>query len=247
MDGTDVIFRLPAMTANRRRMLGVIVGVGVLHAGTFALLALQRTPPSPPPPPVFDVELVRPPLPPPPPPPPPTPAPTAGGGAPAAPSRIHTPPVVRPVPPEVPAPRVQAPEPALVVGVAPISSGAPGMGQGGTGAGTGAGDGDGDGPGSGAPPLILRGASQAEILPFVPPAARAARRSGRGSVSCVIRADTRLEDCRIVGETPPGFGFGEAALTIAPRYFRFRPPTGAGGRAVEGYRVTVFVQFGRGG
>ena len=240
-------FRPPALTVKRRRMLGVIVGVGVLHAGAFALLALQTQPQAEPAPPVIEVELFRPPLPPPPPAPPPEPAPTAGGGAPAAPSVIHTPPVVRPVPQEVIAPREQAPEPALVIGVAPISSGAPGMGQGGTGNGTGSGNGDGDGPGSGAPPLILRGASEAEILPFVPPETRRARKSGRGSVSCVIRADTRLEACRIVGETPPGFGFGEAALTIAPRYFRFRPPTSADGRSVEGYRVTVFVQFGRGG
>ena len=79
----------------------------------------------------------------------------------------------------------------------------------------------------------------------MPQAARAARRAGRASVNCVIRSDTRLEDCRIVSETPPGLGFGEAALRIAPMYFRFRPPTTAAGRAIDGYRVTVFVQFGR--
>ena len=48
-----------------------------------------------------------------------------------------------------------------------------------------------------------------------------------------------------VSETPPGQGFGAAAVTVAEAYFRFRPPMSASGRPVEGQRVTVFVQFGR--
>ena len=233
------------MTADRRHRLGVIASVGLAHAGLFALLSLTQAPIRPADPPVFDVELFRPPPLQAPPPPPPPPAETTGGGAPAAPSRIHTPP--RPVdqPPELPAPPVQAPEPALVVGVAPVAGPTPGMGQGGEG--TGSGTGDGDGPGSGGTgPLILRGPSQAEILTVVPPAARAARRSGRSSINCLIRIDQRLEACRVVDETPAGFGFAEAALR-ASVFFRFRPPMTGAGRPVEGQRVTVFVQFGRPG
>jgi len=237
------------MTAQTRRTeqwrkAGILGSIALVHSCVFALLSITQAQPETLPPPVIEVELFAP-IVPPPPPPPPTPAPTAGGGAPAAPSVVHTPPP-RPIArPEVVAPPAKAPEQPLFIGAAPVAGPTPGMGQGGIGAGSGTGDGDGDGPGSGAPALILRGASQAEILPLVPQAARRARQSGRGSVSCVIRADTRLEACRVVSETPEGFGFGDAALRIVPQYFRFRPPTTASGRVVEGFRVTVFVQFGR--
>ena len=236
----------------RKRKLTGLASVGVvalLHVGVFALIGLSQvtprlieTPQAP-----IVVELFRPPLPPPPPPPPPPPQPPTaqpGGGAPAAPS------IVRPSPrtverPELVAPPVPAPEQPLVVGVAPIASPTPGQGQGGVGRGTGTGEGDGDGPGSGGtPPIIIRRATQAEILSVVPPAARAARRAGRSSVNCVIRIDQRLDDCRVVDETPPGFAFGEAALRAAT-FFRYRPPMTAAGRPVEGQRVTIFIQFGR--
>ncbi|WP_339915316.1 energy transducer TonB [uncultured Brevundimonas sp.] len=229
----------------------MVAGVGLAHAGLFALLALAHVParllePAVP----IMVELVRPPEPPPPPPPPPPPeppAPVAGGGAPAAPSRVHVPPKPAPVPREVPAPRVQAPEPALVVGVSDKASPTPDMGQGGEGTGTGSGRGAGDGPGSGGTgPQFLRGPSQRDILSVVPPEARRARQAGRSTISCLMRADTRLEGCRIVSETPEGFNFGQAALR-ASVFFRFRPPTSADGRVVEGQRVTVNVQFGRQG
>lgn len=235
----------PAKAKKRPLWLAVAAAVAAAHLAVFAALSIGH--PLPPPvASVVEVTLFRLTPPPPSPPPLPVPKPKAGGGAPAAPSRIH----VAPVPPAQPRPIPPPPKPAPVtdvtVGLSDQPSPTPGSGQGGQGTGTGTGNGDGDGPGSGgAPALILRGASQSEILALVPPAARAARRAGRSSVNCVIRSDTRLEDCRIVSETPPGLGFGEAALRIAPTYFRFRPPTTASGRAIEGYRVTVFVQFGR--
>ncbi|WP_372708155.1 energy transducer TonB [Brevundimonas sp.] len=241
--------KLPTLTKDRLRKLGIVASVTLAHLGAFAMMGRAGQPLDYPiPPPTISVELFSP-VPPPPPPPPPKPAQVAGGGAPAAPSRVHVTLKPPPTPPELVAPRVPAPKPdPNLVGAAPISSGAPGLGQGGQGTGTGSGTGDGDGPGSGGSgPLILRGATQAEIFSVTPPAARSARRSGRGSVSCVIRVDQYLDDCRLVDETPPGFGFGEAALRAAPAFFRFRPPMTASGRPIEGQRVTVFVQFGRQG
>lgn len=236
----------PLLTKKRLRTAGIAAGVTAAHLVVFALIANSAAPtPFLPPAPPISVILFRPPIPPPPPPPPLRPTPDPGGGAPAAPSRIHVPP--KPpvnVPQEVPAPPVQAPEQPLVIGRSAEASPTPGMGQGGTGNGTGTGNGDGDGPGSGGVgPRFIRGATQGEIFSVVPPNAR--RRSGRGSVNCVIRLDERLDSCRIVEETPPGMGFGEAAVRAAEAYFRFRPPMSASGRPVEGQRVTVFVQFGR--
>ena len=215
----------------------------MVHVGLFSLFALTRTP-TPIVTPVIEVELVRPIVPPPPPPPPPPepPAPVSGGGAPAAPSVVHTPPKPRPVPPELPAPPVKAPEPALVIGIAPIASPAPGFGQGGQGTGTGSGSGAGDGPGSGgSPPRFIRGPSSTQILRVATPAARRARINATVPLRCRIRLDTRLEACRVLDE-PAGLGLGQAAVAVAQDTFRFAPPS-RDGRPVDGAEMTVFVQF----
>ncbi len=240
----------PARRKARYGRYGIIGGVVLAHVGLFALLGLIGAPPAPPamlaP---ISVELFELPAPPPPPPPPdPQPAAEAGGGAPVAASRVNRPPDPPRVRPELPvAPPALAPEPTLVVGASDKAGPDPSLGQGGQGTGTGSGTGEGDGPGSGSGPQILRGASNDEILAFVPPEARRRRIPGRASVNCVIRPDTRLEACRVVEETPVGQGFGDAAIRVAETHFRFRPPTTAAGRVVEGFRVTVFVQFGRQG
>lgn len=235
--------------SDRRRLFraATVAGVVAFHAVLFAAVGLIRVPreetalqvP-------ITVELFTPPLPPPPPPEPTVEpvTPDPGGGAPAAPS------IVRPSPraverPEIVAPPVPAPEQPLVIGVAPMASPMPGQGQGGSGEGTGSGIGDGDGPGrGGTPPLIIRGATPREILSVVPPEARQARQSGRAAVNCVILADQRLDDCRIVTETPQGYRFGEAGLRAAT-FFRYRPPMTSSGRPLEGQRVTINVLFGR--
>jgi protein TonB len=234
------------LNKDRLRKLGFVVAVSAAHLGVFSLMARADAPAAlPDPVPPISVFLFRPPAVPPP---PVAPARTQGGGAPAAPSRIHVTPRPADRPRELPAPPVQAPEPALVVGVAPVAGPTPGMGQGGTGAGTGTGDGDGDGRGSGGTgPMILRAATSAEIQSVAPPQVRGVRRPpGRVVVNCVIRTDERLGDCRIVEESPPGFGFGEQALR-ATAFFRYRPPMTASGRPVEGQRVTTFVNLGRSG
>lgn len=237
--------------AKSRRRAAVIAGVALAHGGLFSLFALTHaTPPPLAPSPIIDVELFSPIIPPPPPPPPPPPeppAPVSGGGAPAAPSVIHTPPKPRPVPPEVPAPPIKAPEPALVVGVAPVASPTPGMGQGGQGTGAGTGIGSGDGPGSGGTPYrFIEGPTSRQIADAAPAAARRARVDGMVTLRCIIGLDSRLENCRVVSETPPGMGFGEAAVRVATSRFRFSPPT-RNGRPVAGTEMPLGIQFNLGG
>jgi periplasmic protein TonB len=231
------------LNADRMRKLGAVTVVAIAHMGVFAVMGRADAPaPLPAPPPAVSVLLYRPP-PPPPPAPLVTPARTEGGGAPAAPSRIHVPP--RPVerPPELPAPPEPAPEPALVIGAAPVAGPAPGMGQGGEGTGTGGGRGSGSGPGSGGTRWrLVAGASPADIQRVYPVAARRARVSGNVLLSCRIRLDTRLENCRVLRETPAGQGFGAAALETVV-HFRAAPPT-EGGRAVADAEATFGVLFG---
>ena len=221
------------------------VAVGALHLALFGLLGHLRpvTPPTPLSRPV-EVELVRPsPIPPLPAPPPPKPAPAEGGGAPAAPSRVHLPPKKSERPPEVTAPPKPAPEPPPIVGAAPDAGPAPGQGLGGEGTGSGAGQGAGSGPGAGdGPPRLIQGPTKDQLRRLHPREAFRQRLNGSARIACRIRLDMRLEDCRLVSESPQGMGFGEAALRSA-RSFRFEPPT-RGGAPVAGQRVVFGVEFG---
>lgn len=229
----------------RVRSVGVVAAIAAAHLGVFLVVSRGAPdgtviPPAPP----LEVILVRPPKPPPPEPPPPEPSRVAGGGAPAAPSRIHTPPPPRDPPPDSPpAPIVQAPKPEIVVGVAPTTSPQPGFGQGGQGTGSGTGVGDGDGPGSGVGPLILHGASAREIFDETP---RELRRRARGvdvTVSCEVGLNQRLTGCRVVRELPEPRGLGPVAARIAERYFRVRPPRNGAGEEIEGGRIAIGVMW----
>jgi protein TonB len=59
---------------------------------------------------------------------------------------------------------------------------------------------------------------------------------------CIIQPDSRLDRCAVVSETPPGIGFGSAALTLAP-FYRFQPPT-ENGEIQPNQAVTVTIPFG---
>lgn len=228
--------RIPRFPKRARTPLVVAV-VAVAHLGVFALIA--RTRPSPPVvlPPPFDVFLVRPPVPRPDPP-PEEPAETLGGGAPAAPSRNHAPPDPPPTPPEVAAPPEPAPEqPPLVVGASPNTGPTPGQGQGGEGTGSGGGSGSGTGPGSGTVRFRMISAPTGAQIARLHPTRSGRRDRGEARVACRIRLDTRLDQCRIVSETPPGRGFGPAAISAAALY-RFQPPS-RDGRPYEGETILV--------
>ncbi|QQQ18456.1 TonB family protein [Brevundimonas vitis] len=228
----------------QRRRFGLGLLVLLVHLSFLPFLARVSAPePAADIPPPVEVVLVSPP-PPPPPPPPLQPAVVAGGGSPAAPSRVNILPDPPPVPPEIVAPPVQAPEPSIVVGTAPYADAVPGPGLGGQGTGSGGGTGAGRGPGRGGRPLLLSGPSVDQIRRVYPRAALNAGVSGRGLITCRIRLDTRLEDCRLVEESPPGRGFGAAALATAAN-FRFRPPT-IDGEPLAGAEITFGVDFDAG-
>lgn len=217
----------------------MVAAVAGAHLLVFALMRGPPAAPSQIADPYIVLELTRPS--PPPRPPEPAPAETSGGGAPAAASRVHEPPPLPPPPEPARFTPAEAPEPELVVGAAETPSETPAQGQGGQGVGQGGGSGAGAGPGSGlerARPITTPTSRQLAALH--PDGARS-RRYGRASVTCRVRADTRLEACRVTSETPPGAGFGEAALEGAALY-RFRPYM-RGGRAESG-EITLLLEFG---
>ena len=65
--------------------------------------------------------------------------------------------------------------------------------------------------------------------------------SGRAVIKCEVTAQGAMRDCVVVDETPVEFGFGSAALKLAPR-FRMRPVT-RNGEPVSGAVVTIPIRF----
>src|SRR5689334_17646519 len=58
-----------------------------------------------------------------------------------------------------------------------------------------------------------------------PRGAYAAGKSGRVTLSCLIDVHGLAEWCKVTGETPPGQGFGKAALELKPT-FKLPPAQG---------------------
>ncbi len=75
---------------------------------------------------------------------------------------------------------------------------------------------------------------------FYPPRARERGKEGRVTLDCVVGATGAIA-CRVARESPEGWGFGDAALKIAPS-FRLAPRL-EDGRATEGGTVRVDIAF----
>jgi protein TonB len=79
-----------------------------------------------------------------------------------------------------------------------------------------------------------------EFERFYPARARDRGKEGRVTLDCIVAADGAI-GCRIVQETPEGWGFGQAALKIAPA-FRIAPQM-EDGRPTAGGTVRVDLNF----
>ncbi|MDB5472332.1 MAG: TonB family protein [Caulobacter sp.] len=64
--------------------------------------------------------------------------------------------------------------------------------------------------------------------------------SGTAKLNCLITVDGRVTDCQILSETPPGYGFGRAAIVVA-QASEFHPLT-VDGVATE-TRVRIPMSF----
>lgn len=77
------------------------------------------------------------------------------------------------------------------------------------------------------PPDWLRKPSPEDMSRYYPIPARRRDIGGKVRVQCRLASDGVLSGCVVLSETPPGYGFGEAALNVAPR-FQMRPGTREG-------------------
>ncbi len=85
-------------------------------------------------------------------------------------------------------------------------------------------------------PQWVRKPSSADLAGVFPTAAVKASKDGRAAIKCDITVEGFLQNCKVVSEDPPGLGFGNAGLQLAPQ-FRMSPKI-RGGKAMTS-EVTV--------
>src|SRR4051794_975407 len=84
-------------------------------------------------------------------------------------------------------------------------------------------------------PAWLRKPTGEDFAALYPKNAARDNVEGRAVLRCRVTTTGELADCQVTDETPPGRGFGEAALAMAPK-FAMRPQT-KDGVPVDGGRV----------
>lgn len=80
-----------------------------------------------------------------------------------------------------------------------------------------------------------------DFLAVFPEQARRQGISGRATLRCEVSARGTMQACIVVEETPAGFGYGAAALRLAPKFI-MSPPM-QDGRPVPGFLVRIPIVF----
>ena len=87
-------------------------------------------------------------------------------------------------------------------------------------------------------PMWIQVIDQTKLQQIFPDEAfKAGVKTGRGVVSCVVAHSGALTNCQVVGEEPPGLGFGPAAATLAD-LMAMNPWTNQG-RPVDGASIRL--------
>ena len=86
----------------------------------------------------------------------------------------------------------------------------------------------------------LRRPTPAQLADAWPAAAKQAGTTGKVLMNCLLAYDGTLKDCRVISETPPGLGFGAAALGLAGAFQLM--PVVDGQSATDG-RIIIPVRF----
>jgi len=92
-------------------------------------------------------------------------------------------------------------------------------------------------------PDWLRKPNADDLVSLYPREAAKVGAIGKVRIRCTVSIKDVLEQCELISETPPGWGFGAAAMAMT-RYFSWRPQT-VNGVAVGDAPVVIPVEFGR--
>jgi TonB family protein len=87
----------------------------------------------------------------------------------------------------------------------------------------------------------LRRPSGADIARAYPDSAVRDERQGRATMQCTVKRDGSLEGCVVLYEDPPGYKFGEAALSLASKFQM--QTTFPDGQSAEGGTVRIPLRF----
>jgi TonB family protein len=87
--------------------------------------------------------------------------------------------------------------------------------------------------------LALAAVKRGELR-YYPEKAQLRGVKGRVTLDCLVETGGWLSDCKVAGESPGGWGFGDTALAMAP-LFRSKPVQ-LGGPAV-GSRTRIPIRF----
>jgi TonB family protein len=91
-------------------------------------------------------------------------------------------------------------------------------------------------------PGWLKRPTGSEMIRYYPADVMDRSISGQATIRCVVRLDTRIENCVVLDEAPWGMGFGEASIRMLTDTARFRPMT-VEGKPVAGGQVTIPVRI----
>ena len=90
-------------------------------------------------------------------------------------------------------------------------------------------------------PEWLRQPTPADMNLAYPARAKRLGAGGKANLSCTVQSDGKLNDCTLSEESPANLGFGDAVLSLVPK-FAMKPQT-RDGAPVAGARVSIPVIF----